>query len=74
MQKCWNSDLNKRSTANYISDIFKEKIIPNYNNEIETSKSLNIEPIAVNNSNKSITLKFVNSINSGYQSNILKSG
>ncbi len=78
MQECWNSDPNKRPTANYISDIFDEKIIPNYNNEIEISeisKSSDIGPIAVNNSNKSKTLKFVNSARSSeYQSNILESG
>ncbi len=75
MQKCWNSDSNKRPIANYISDIFEEKIIPNYNNEIEISKSLNVGPIAVINSNKSITLKIVNSARSlEYQSNILESG
>src|SRR6266498_4489173 len=75
MQECWNSDPNKRPTANYISDIFDEKIIPNYNNEIEIVKSSDIGSIAVNNSNKSITLKFVNSTRSlGYQSNILESG
>ena len=75
MQECWNSDPNKRPTANDISDIFDEKIIPNYNNEIEISKSSDIGPIAVNNSNKSITLKFVNSArSSGHQSNILESG
>src|SRR6266542_1817344 len=74
MQECWNSDPNKRPTANDISDIFDEKIIPNYNNEIEISKSSDIGPIAVNNPNKSTTLKFVNSVSSEYQSNILKSG
>src|SRR6266498_217457 len=71
MQECWNPDPNKRPTANYISDIFDEKIIPNYNNEIEISKSSDIGPIAVNNPNKSTTLKFVNSVSSEYQSNIL---
>src|SRR6266542_4523071 len=75
MQECWNSDPNKRPTANYISDIFDEKIIPNYNNEIEIAKSSDIGPMAVNNSNKSTTLKFVNSASgSEYQSNILESG
>ncbi len=75
MQECWNSDPIKRPTANYISDIFNEKIIPNYKNEIEISKTSDIGPIAVNNSNKSITLKFVNSArSSGHQSNILESG
>ncbi len=75
MQECWNSDPNKRPKTNYISDIFDEKIIPNYNNQIEISKSSNIGPIAINNPNKSITLKFVNSTRSPrYQSNILEPG
>src|SRR6266542_1497885 len=74
MQECWNSDPNKRPTANDIIDIFEEKIIPNYNNEIEISKSSDIGPIVITNSNKSITLKFVNFASSRYQTNILESG
>ncbi len=74
MQECWNSDPNKRPTANDIIDIFDEEIIPNYNNEIEITKSSDIGPIVITNSNKSITLKFVNFASSRYQTNILESG
>src|SRR6266498_3931726 len=74
MQECWNSDPNKRPTANDIGKIFARKLIPNYNNEIEIVKSSDIGSMATNNSIKSRTLKFANSINSGYQSNIIESG
>src|SRR6266542_1628023 len=53
MQECWNSDPNNRPTANYIRNSIYEKIIPNYNNEIEIAKSADIGPIAINNSSKS---------------------
>ncbi len=53
MQKCWDSDPNKRPTASDISNIFEDKIIPNYNNKIKIIKSLDIGPIITNNPNNS---------------------